>query len=98
MLKGSYDMGWREFATKYHNQFADAMMVCEGRVLMRKEIIKMLLRRFPELREMEDWLYPSDHCKNHSNKGACYCAETKNAIFERLDRGKYKVLKAVHLP
>ena len=27
-------MGWREFATKYHNQFADAMMVCEGRILV----------------------------------------------------------------
>ncbi|HRR40216.1 MAG TPA: hypothetical protein P5244_03170 [Syntrophales bacterium] len=91
-------MGWREFATKFHNQFADAMMLCEGRVLMKKEIIEMLLRRFPELREMEDWLYPSDHCKNHTNKGACYCAETNTAIFERLDRETYRVLKAIHLP
>jgi hypothetical protein len=48
---------------------------------MRREIIKLLLQRFPELNKMEDWLYPSDHCKNHMNEGACYCAETEKAIF-----------------
>jgi hypothetical protein len=48
---------------------------------MRREIIKLLLQRFPELNKMEDWLYPSDHCKNHMNEGACYCAETEKGIF-----------------
>lgn len=91
-------MGWREFATKYHNEFADAMMPYEGSDLARKEIIRILLERFPHLTQMEDWLYPSDHCKNHTNGGACYCAETGKAIFKRLERGKYRVLSAKHFP
>ena len=70
-----------ENATKYPNQFADAMTPYESRVLMRREIIKLLLQRFPELNKMEDWLYPSDHCKYHMNEGAYYCAETEKAIF-----------------
>ena len=41
MLQRSYDMGWREFATKYHNQFADAVMVCEGRILIEKDVLEM---------------------------------------------------------
>jgi hypothetical protein len=88
----------RDFATKYHNQFADAMLAYEGHVLMTKEIIKILIQKFPDLWKMEDWLQPPDHCKNHTNNGACYCATSENALFEQLGRGKYRVLLAKHLP
>jgi transcriptional regulator with XRE-family HTH domain len=37
------------------------------------------------------WVQASDHAKNMRNKGACWCAETDEAIFERISRGVYKV-------
>ena len=90
-------MSWTVFATKYHNQFADAMMAYEGHVLTTKEIVKILLQKFPDLHKMEAWLQPPDHCNNHTNKGACKCAKTEYAIFEQLGRGKFRVLLARHL-
>ena len=37
------------------------------------------------------WVIAADHCRNHTNSGACQCAQTENAIFERLGRNRYRV-------
>lgn len=37
------------------------------------------------------WVQASDHAVNMTNKGACWCAKTDEAIFERIKHGLYKV-------
>ena len=85
-------MAWREESTKYHNMLADAMVPYSGATLTKSTIEKVLAEKYPELKEKLDWVLPSDHCVNRTNKGACYCAETEKAIFERVGWGKYRIL------
>lgn len=47
---------------------------------------------FPALANDTQWIILSDHCINHTNKGACKCAKTELALFERVARGEYLVL------
>lgn len=83
-------MGWRDFASTFHDYIVEAMTNHKGEVLQKGRIIKILISKFPELESKEEWILPSDHCINHTNKGACYCAEKEKAIFERIGHGKYK--------
>ena len=63
--------------------------------MTRSEILE-LIKSNPAFKGQEQWIYPSDHCINHTNKGACYCAKTDKTIFERIGRGKYKVLESLN--
>jgi len=84
-------MGWRDFASSFHNYLVEAMMSHKGLVLGNREIKELLIEICPELKSEEGWVLASDHCINHTNKGACHCAETEKAIFEKVGYGKYKV-------
>lgn len=83
--------GWRAVATKYHDELAKTMAVHGGRIMATSEI-NDIVAHHPILARDERWVYPSDHCVNHTNKGACTCAETEAAIFEKVRRGVYRVL------
>ena len=83
--------GWEKLASKFHNDLKMAMVPYKKMVLEKARIDK-IIEKTPSLKENAQWIFPSDHCKNHTNKGACNCAITTQAIFERISRGKYKVL------
>ena len=85
-------MGFQEEAIKYHDYLEQAMKPYVGEFLKKKAIIKILLAKFPELKEKSTWVLSSDHCINHTNKAACTCSMKDNAIFERVGYGKYRVL------
>lgn len=82
--------GWREFASMFHDELVETMSPCMNKFMTRSEIIE-LIESNPTFKGQEQWIYPSDHCINHTNKGACHCAETNKAIFKRSGRGKYQV-------
>jgi hypothetical protein len=78
--------------SKYHKKLSEAMSPYRGRELTNPEIRIILFASYPELKIKEDWILPSDHCRNHTNDGACYCSMSDKAIFDRIGRGKYLVL------
>ncbi len=83
--------GWEKLASKFHDKLKQVMRPYKNDVLETARI-KNIIEKVPDFHGQEQWIYPSDHCINHTNKGACYCAETENAIFEKIARGKYRVL------
>jgi hypothetical protein len=83
--------GWEKFASKFHDKLKEVMIPYKNKVFQTARI-KEIIETVHDFRGWEQWIYPSDHCINHTNKGACYCALTEDAIFERIARGKYRVL------
>lgn len=89
-------MGWRETSTKYHNEIVDAIFSYKDVKLKRSEIIKILEQKLPDQsRGKINLIYPSDHCRNHTNEGACYCAKSSKAIFQRVGHGEYRVRRSL---
>ena len=84
-------LGWEKFATEFHDRLEEVMIPYKNDVLKTSEI-KTIIEKVPEFHGKEQWIYPSDHCSNHTNKGACRCALTEDAIFKRMKRGLYRVL------
>jgi hypothetical protein len=82
--------GFGVTATKYHDNFKLAMAGHIGKRLKTSQI-KTIIQGIPQLAPDAAYIYPSDHCINHGNKGNCECARTEQAIFERIDRGIYLV-------
>ncbi len=72
-----------------HPQLKELMKGRRGRVLSTSEIKNIYKRAYPDFNV--DWMLPTDHCSNKTNKGACWCAETKDAIFEYLKRATFRV-------
>lgn len=87
--------GWREFASRFHDELVETMSPHKNQRMTRSEILERIESN-PAFKGQEQWIYPSDHCINHTNKGACYCAKTDKAIFERIRRGKYKVRESLN--
>lgn len=85
-------MAYSDEVSKYHKILAAAMAPYKGQHLSNQEIKKILLKSYPELESKPNWIFPSDHCRNHTCKGACYCTMTDKAIFNRIGYGKYVVL------
>ena len=83
--------GFEKFASKFHDQLKVTMIPYKNTVLKTAEI-KNIIKSVPTFKGQKQWIYPSDHCINHTNKGACYCSMTKNALFFQIARGKYRVL------
>jgi hypothetical protein len=88
--KGGLMNTWRETMTKYHNNLKHAVMHHSGEVLKTSQI-KKIIEGDPSLAADAQFVFPSDHCINHTNKGACYCAMTEEAIFEKIRHGMYRV-------
>ncbi len=71
-----------------HEMIADAVRGYRGETLTTSEIKKIVLRAYP--RFSEGSLLPNDHAAG--NKNPCWCATTKDRIFDRMKRGNYHVL------
>jgi hypothetical protein len=85
-------MSFTPTVSRYHDALAAAMRPFQGRVLTTAEIREALVTARPDLRDVQDWVQPPDHCRNHTNEGACDCAQTARALFEQVERGRYRVL------
>lgn len=85
-------MSYAETVSAYHDELAKAVQPLRGRVVTPMEIRVVLVAMFPRREDVVDWVQPSDHCRNHRNKGACRCATTDDALFKRVTRGHYRVL------
>jgi hypothetical protein len=79
-------------ATKFHKQIEQSIAPLKDLVVGPAQIRKVLVEKFPSVEKDIDWILPSDHCVNHTNKGACECAMSETALFERVGHGKYRVL------
>ena len=84
-------IGFEKFASKFHDKLKEIISPYKNKNLSTAQI-KEIIEAIPVFQGQEQWIYPSDHCKNHTNKGACYCAETEDSLFERIAKGKYHVL------
>ena len=71
-----------------HEMIADAVRGYRGETLTTIEIKNIVLRAYP--RFSEGSLLPNDHADG--NKNPCWCATTKDRIFDRIEWGKYRVL------
>ena len=80
------------FATKFHKQLEQALLPLKNLIVGPAQVRKVLAEKFPAREKDIDWILPSDHCVNHTNKGACECARSEAALFERVGHGKYRVL------
>ena len=56
-------MGFSEEVSKYHKKLSEAILPHKGKILGNPEIKRILVARYPELKEKEDWILPSDHCR-----------------------------------
>lgn len=70
-----------------HDMFAKAMEAHRGKTLTTEEIRKLVQDMFPTFAEGS--LLPNDH--GNGNKHPCDCAGTRRRIFDRVERGVYRV-------
>lgn len=85
-------MSFTKVVSDYHDSLVRALLPLRGQEVTPAAVRAALVDALPELEAKQKWVMPSDHCRNHSNKGACRCALTDEALFERLGRGRYRVL------
>lgn len=75
---------------KYHDELAEVMSRHRGKTFESEDVKRVFEEAYPELDS--GWVQASDHCIDHTCKGACYCAETEEAIFSRPKWNTYIVL------
>lgn len=82
-------MSFSSTVSQYHADLARIMRPFQSRELTMAEI-KELVEADSGHGEAQ-WVQPSDHCKNHRREGACECALSDSAIFERIEWNRYRV-------
>jgi len=82
--------GWATIASRFHDDLRQAMIPYKGKQLKTAEI-NTILKDVPGLVQNARLIQPADHCRNVKNFGACSCAHTDKAIFEKLQRGLFYV-------
>jgi hypothetical protein len=85
-------MSFTTVVSQYHDDLARTVPKLRGRQVTQREVRAAFIARFPNLADRQDWIQPSDHCRNRTNKGACRCAKTQDALFERVEWNRYRVL------
>lgn len=78
--------------SKRHNRLAEVVGPMRGQSVKKVIVDAAWKLAYPQLKNDTQWIILSDHCINHTNKGACKCAKTELALFERVARGIYRVL------
>ena len=78
--------------SEFHDRIVEAVTPLHGRELSQAEILNAYVAAFPDREEDLKWVQGSDHSRNHTNRGSCFCSETAKAVFERVGHGKYRVL------
>jgi hypothetical protein len=78
-----------DLSRKIHPNLKRLFRSRKGEILKTAEIKHLYEAeyKYPDLM----WVQPPDHSINTTNKGACWCAKTEEAIFEQIRRGLYKV-------
>jgi hypothetical protein len=76
--------------TKWHQPLRAAMIPHAGQTMGTRQI-NVVINSIPGIGNEAQFVQPSDHCTNHTNAGACQCAMTDGAIFERLGHASYLV-------
>jgi hypothetical protein len=76
-----------EAKLKNHECFANAFRKYTGQELTTEQIEHILLRAYPNFSLGS--IRPNDHAAG--NKSPCSCARTTDRVFDRLDRGLYRV-------
>lgn len=84
--------GWTMTSSRFHDELKQAMEPYQGKQLTTAEI-NNILKSVPGLSQNARFIQPPDHCKNVKNFGACTCAPTDKAIFDKLQRGLFYVRK-----
>ncbi len=85
--------GWTTTASRFHDELKQAMIPYRGKQLATAEISN-ILKSLPGLAQHARFIQPADHCRNVKNFGACTCAHTDKAIFDKLQRGLFYVREA----
>ncbi len=75
---------------KYHKELEQILGNFKNEVLKTSEILSIFEKNFPGFDV--SWVHPSDHCINHTCKGACVCSQTDEALFRKVEHGYYEVL------
>jgi len=90
---GSKSFG-HDLSVIIHKNLIKMLRHRRGDVISRAELLTLYKAHFPG--EDASWMQATDHCINKTNKGACPCAKSDQAIFEWLSRGKYKIKPNKH--
>lgn len=77
---------------RYHDELASLMSRYRGKTFSNKQITTLFSEAYPHLNV--GWVQASDHCIDHTCKGACDCALTERAIFSRPKHNTYIVRQA----
>ena len=84
-------MSFTPATTQTHDALVAALAGMHGQILKTAEIRKLVEERVPEIGKNIQWLFPTDHCDNHTVKGACRCSKTEAAPLSRVSRGVFRV-------
>jgi hypothetical protein len=76
-----------ETRLKNHERFAKTFKGYTGQEFTTKQIEEILLRTYPDFSLGS--ILPNDHAGG--NKSPCWCAKTADRVFDRIDRGLYRV-------
>jgi hypothetical protein len=90
----SMSKGFKELNIQVHDKLLKLFKQHKGNRFTTKEIKELFKATYGEPSDsFKDicWVLPSDHSVNMVNKGACWCAETNDAIFKQIRRGLYEV-------
>jgi len=86
--------GFKELNIQNHEKLIRLFKQHKGHRFTTKKIQELFKATYGEPSDyFKDirWVQPSDHSVNMVNKGACWCAETNDAIFKQIRRGLYEV-------
>ena len=71
-----------------HERIQEIFQNKRGQDFTTGEIIKMVQRKYPDIKEGS--ILPNDH-SNEGNINPCWCCKTEQRIFDKIDRGLYRV-------
>lgn len=84
--------GLTKKVASFHDPLASAVAGSRGQELTQSQIEQAYRQSFPERADDIQWIHAADHSRNHTNTGACICAQTDAALFERVAFNRYRVL------
>lgn len=70
-----------------HEMLAAALKGYRNKILSTNQVIEITLEAFPQFSEGS--ILPNDHAEG--NKCSCSCAGTKDRLFDKITRGRYRV-------
>jgi hypothetical protein len=82
---------WSDVAEMWHELLRGAVVGHRNTEMQTVEI-NQIVEKIPDVGKNVQFIQPSDHCINITNRGACPCAKTDRALFKQIRRGVYLVL------